>query len=148
MRGARTGPGKVMEPDKLISEARARIMWGESPSAIREFLVANGISDPVADARITEFILERNREIRSIGVRDALTGAGLASAAGGALYWISTWVLPPGAARVYGMGGRVIIAGVVVLGAIALYGFWKLVKGIIYLVRPQSEHTSIPDMSE
>ena len=26
------------------------------------------------------------------------------------------------------------------------YGLWKLVKGLVYLVRPQSEHKSIPDI--
>jgi hypothetical protein len=34
-------------------------------------------------------------------------------------------------------------SGVVLLAG--LYGLWKLVKGVIYLVRPQSEHKSIPD---
>jgi hypothetical protein len=29
-----------------------------------------------------------------------------------------------------------------------LYGFWKLIKGIVYLLRPQSEHKSIPDIDQ
>ena len=137
-----------MEPDKLITDARARMIWGESSSSVRGFLISNGISDTVADAKIKDFILERNREIRSVGVRNILVGVVLTGAAGSVLYWIFTWILPPGAARVYGVGGRAVIAGAVVLGVIVLYGFWKLVKGIFYLVRPQSEHKSVPDISE
>jgi hypothetical protein len=31
---------------------------------------------------------------------------------------------------------------------VVFYGFWKLGKGIVYLVRPQSERKSIPDISD
>ena len=134
--------------DKIVSEARARIIWGESISSVRAFLVSNGISDADADARIQEFVLERNREIRSIGIRSVLVGVLLVGSAGGVLYGIGTWTLPPGAARVYGLGGRGIITGVVALAAIALYGLWRLVKGVLDLVRPRSEHKSISDISE
>ena len=134
--------------DKIVSEARARIIWGESFSSVRAFLVSNGVSDEDADAKIQEFVIERNREIRSIGIRSVLVGILLAGSAGGVLYWMCTWILPPGGARVYGLGGRGVIGGVIVLGAIALYGLWRLVKGVIYLLRPQSERKSIPDLSE
>ncbi len=140
--------GMNITADKIVSEARARIIWGESFSSVRAFLVSNGVSDADADAKILEFVLERNREIRSIGIRSILLGVLLAGSAGGVLCWIATWILPPGAAKVYGLGGRSIIAGIIVLGAIALYGLWRLVRGVVYLVRPQSEHKSIPDISE
>jgi hypothetical protein len=39
-----------MNPDQLIMEARARIIWGESSSSVRDFLISNGISDMDADA--------------------------------------------------------------------------------------------------
>ena len=116
--------------------------------SVRDFLTSNGISETVAGAKVREAVLERNREIKSIGVRNTLMGVVLTGAAGSVLYWISTWILPPGSARVYGLGGNSIIAGAVVLGVILLYGLWKLANGIIYLVRPQSEHKSIPDISE
>ena len=134
--------------DKIVSEARARIIWGESSLSVRAFLVSNGVSEAFADAKIAEFVLERNREIRSLGIRSVVVGVLLAGSAGGVLYWIATWILPPGDAKVYGLGGRSTITGVVALAAIALYGLWRLVKGVVYLVRPQSEHKSIPDISE
>jgi hypothetical protein len=134
-----------MEHDKVVSEARARIMWGDPALSVRDFLIANGVSDTVADAKIKEFLLERNKEVKSIGVRNTLTGLVLAGAAGSVLCWISAWILPPGSAGVYGLGGRGIIAGVIALVAIVLYGVWKVVKGIICIVRPQAEHKSISE---
>lgn len=133
--------------DKIMTDARARIIWGESRQSVRDYLVSNGISDADADAKIQEFVIERNREIRSIGIRGVLVGVLLAGSAGGVLYWIGTWNLPVGAARVYGLGGRGFFTAIIVLGAIAIYGLWRLVRGIVYLVRPQSEHKSIPDIS-
>jgi hypothetical protein len=109
------------------------------------FLLSNGISEAVADARIQEFVLERNREIRSVGIRSVLIGVLLAGAAGGALF---IWIFPLGGASVYGLGGRGIISFSVVLGTIASYGLWRLVTGIFYLFRPQSEHKSIADINQ
>jgi hypothetical protein len=125
-----------MSTDKLISEARARIIWGEPSSAVRDFLIANGVSDLVADAKLKEFEVERTREIRKIGVRNVLIGGLLTGAAGLTLYLAS----PIAAAR----SGLIKALAVVLLAG--LYGIWKLVKGAVYLVRPQSEHKSIPDI--
>jgi len=125
--------------DKVISEARARIIWGESSLSVRDFLISNGISDMVADAKLKEFGLERNKELRNIGIRNTFIGAVLTGAAGIALYF----ALPPAngfSSSITRASGVILLAG--------LYGLWKLVKGVIYLVRPQSEHKSIPDIIE
>ncbi len=121
-----------MEPDKLISEARARLIWGEPALSVRAFLVSNGISDTVADAKVKEFSLARNREVRSIGIRNVLIGVVLTGAGGIGIYLLL---------HVY-----VKALGVLVLAG--LYGVWKLATGIIYLVRPQSERRSVPDIAK
>ena len=126
-----------MHADKVISEARARIIWGESSLSVRDFLISNGISDTVADAKLNEFGHERNKEIRNIGIRNTLIGVVLTGAAG-----VITYI-----ALAHGSGlssGITRALGVVLLAG--LYGLWKPVKGVIYLVRPQSEHKSIPDI--
>ncbi len=51
-----------MNVDKVIWEARARIIWGEPARSVRDFLVSNGISRAVAEAKLKEFESERRRE--------------------------------------------------------------------------------------
>jgi hypothetical protein len=47
--------GMSMSPDKIISEARARVIWGEPSPAVRDFLISNGVSVGVAAAKLKEF---------------------------------------------------------------------------------------------
>jgi hypothetical protein len=126
-----------MDPDKLIIEARARIIWGEEVSSVRDFLISNGMSKMDADAKIKEFNLERNQEIRGIGLRNLLIGLALTGGAGLMIYLIAT-------NRHSYRSGR----GIVPFAVLGIYGLWKLSKGIFYLLRPQSEHKSISDMEE
>jgi len=128
-----------MRADQVITEARARIIWGEASSSVREFLVSNGIESTVADTKLEEFNLERSRELRKIGLRNVLIGLLLTSAAGGTLYIAFPLASGIGSSFMRALG-IVLLAG--------LYGLWKLVNGVIYLVRPQSEHKSIPDIGE
>ena len=124
-----------MNDDKIISEARARIMWGEPSLAVRDFLSSTGVPDSVAVAKLAEFEQERNLELRMIGVRNVLIGVVLAGAGG-----ITLWIALPYAFN------RIIIYGLALVLMAGCYGLWKLVKGVIYLVCPQSEHKSIPDI--
>ncbi|HWW03254.1 MAG TPA: hypothetical protein VNZ64_26365 [Candidatus Acidoferrum sp.] len=125
-----------MDADKFMTEARARIVWGEPSSSVRDFLISNGVSDLVADAKLKEFELERRRELRGIGLRNLLIGIVLTGCAGITLYM---------ALRMASASSGIIKALALVLLA-GMYGLWKLVKGVVYLVRPQSEHKSIPDI--
>ena len=94
-----------------------------------------------ADAKIKELALERNAEIRKLGIRDVLIGVVLIGAAGIYFYWLFAGSHIP-SLNVWSAKGY----GVLVL--VAFYGLWRLVNGIIRLVRPKSEHGSIPDISE
>jgi hypothetical protein len=125
-----------MISDQLTTEARAKIIWGEEPASVRDFLISNGIPSKVADAKIGEFVRERNQELRVIGVRDILVGFVLFGTVS-----VATWAC----ARhfIFTSGFVKLYAGGVLVGA---YGFWRLVKGISYLVRPQAEHKSIADI--
>ena len=125
-----------MKADKFITEARARIIWGEPTLFVRDFLISNGISDLVAHAKLKEFELERSKELRKIGLRNVLIGLVLASAAGFTLY-----LELPTASDSSG-----IIKALALVLLAGLYGLSKLVTGTVYLVRPQSEHKSIPDI--
>ncbi len=82
--------------------------------------------------------LEKSREVRRIGLRNVLVGGILAGAAGVALY----------VASAVASASSVIIGALAVVLMVGLYGLWRLVKGVVYLVRPQAEHRSVPEMTQ
>ena len=130
-----------MDTEKLITEARAKIIWGESAESVRDYLTSNGLPDPEADEQIKAFNLERNREIRKMGIKNTLIVVVLTGVSGFLIYYLLTRSEMPHLSTRAGKG-----LGILMLGA--GYGLWKLVNGIIYLVRPQSEHQSISDLEE
>jgi hypothetical protein len=130
-----------MITDDLIVEARARIIWGDEPASVRCFLTSNGMATAEADAKIKELTLERNAEIRKLGIRDVLIGVVVMAAAIIFFYMLFARSNIPSQTVRSGKGYGV-------LALAALYGLWRLVNGVIRLVRPKSEHGSIPDISE
>lgn len=131
-----------MNTDDLMVEARARIVWGDEPSSVRNFLISNGMSAMDADAKLRDLIRERNEEIRRLGVRDVLIGIALLGSAGIFFSLFKFSQTPHMMFRTRGYGA----VGLPVL--MALYGLWRLITGLIRLIRPKSEHGSIPDISE
>src|SRR5215472_1370976 len=75
-----------MNTADLIVEARARITWGDEPNSVRFFLTSNGMSAAEADAKIRELTLERNADIRKLGIRDIFIGIVLIGVAGAFFY--------------------------------------------------------------
>ena len=134
-------PSFYMDTEKLITEARAKIIWGEDAESVREYLASNGMPGPEADEQIKAFNHERNLEIRKKGIKDTLIGAVLTGVCGGLIYFMLTASEIPHSSTSSGKA-----LGALMLGA--GYGLWKLVNGIIYLVRPQSEHQSITELEE
>ena len=129
-----------MYSDNLIVEARAKIIWGEEVSSVRHFLTSSGMSAADAEAKIKEFIVERNEEIRQAGVRKICIGATIATGSGILLYVAAkdsgTFFIVE---RAYSIGLFV---------ALGVFGIWMLVKGLVYLVHPESEKRSVTEMSE
>jgi hypothetical protein len=116
----------------VMTEAKAKIIWGESPASVRDFLISKGISGSDADAKIQEFYLERNAEVRRSAVKSIIVGTVLVIAAC-ILYYVTI--------RGYGYYGDYRGAGSAIGAAIfaGIYGFWRLMNGIFDLFRPQSE---------
>lgn len=129
-----------MTPEQAITEARARIIWGESALLVREFLVSNGLSAADADSKIEAFCAERILEIRTVGRRRTLIGAVILLIGGVAIYPCYKFA---DASTCLG-GIRIIL----LLALIGLVGFCKVISGVICLARPQSEHRAISEISE
>jgi hypothetical protein len=134
-----------MKPDDLISEARAKIIWGDPSSSVRNFLTANGISDIDADAVVKKINAERNSEIRTNGIKKTFLGAALVVGAG-LFFYLSLKHVDLDQMTNRGAQGFTAMAIVIAIGG--FYGLWKLIDGVNYLLRPQSEEKSISEISE
>ena len=117
-----------MTASQAITEARARIIWGESPPSVRNFLISNGISGVVADTKLDEFLREKNADIRQDSIREILSGVVLLGASGGVLFWVVWRGLLISWYAYFPTSAAILIC-------IGLYGVWKLIKGFISLVQ-------------
>lgn len=112
-------------PEPLITDARAKIVWGEPVPAVMEFLQKKGVGRTEAQALLAELVSERSREIRRIGLRKLWTGLPL--------------ILLPLAydffIRVTGHGRAKLYAVFFVAGA---YGLFRAIDGLIMVLRPKS----------
>ena len=132
-----------MNSDDLISEARAKIIWGEPPHSVRTFLISSGVPEFEADAKIEEFQAERNAEIRSVGIRKAIVGGALVVGAGILLYLS---LKDADFDRMSVRSGRGLVTICLILAIGGCYGLSRLIDGILYLVRPESVDKSISEM--
>jgi hypothetical protein len=129
-----------MKPSNISDQARAKLIWGEPANAVHEFLTSNGFSDIEAERKIAEFCAERNLDIRKIGIKKILIGGGLSFITSAHFFFAYQGAHIGSSYR--SAKGNAIIA------LVGLYGMWKLIDGIIYLARPQSETKSITEISE
>ena len=132
-----------METNKIFTEARARITWGDSAVSVRDYLIQNGIPKTEADAKVQAFNAERSAEIRKISIKNALVGIFMLTASSFLLYLDTKYYQGPHAFITSGDGSELGFFGLGIF-----YGLWKLLNGIISLIRPQSEEGSISDMLE
>jgi hypothetical protein len=135
-----TGPKEPTEPTTILSEARAKIIWGESPASVRDDLVSHGLSSAEADAKIKEFKAERNATIRKVGLKSTIVGTVLVLATG--------WICYVCFKNSKFQWNRYAVRNIATIVLVGLYGCWKLFNGIIYLVRPQSEDKSITEIPD
>ena len=129
-----------MEPDQFMIDARARIIWGESPSSVRGFLMAHGVTATDANAKIKSFQLERNSGMRSIAIRNTIAGGTILVAEGITFYPFYRYL-----DSISYTGGVRLMIGYAIGG---LYGLWRLGRGLVYLLRPQSDGRLVTDIYE
>jgi hypothetical protein len=129
-----------MNTEKILIQARAKIIWGDSAQSVRDYLIANGLSEEEAEHIIAELNAERHKEIRKAGIKKILIGSVLILVA--AIYFLA--IFDGGTSRI----GRRSAAAPVVCAFGGLYGLWKLIDGIFYLLRPQSETKDISQISD
>lgn len=112
-------------PEPVAVEARAKLMWGESPTKVLAFLQSKQVEEKVALALLEEVQAERAETIRAEGMTKIWSGALLA-------------LLPIGyyfAGRMLGFWLIKLFAGLIVVGA---YGLVRLTNGLSMAVRPRA----------
>ena len=131
--------------DPLLSDARARVIWGEPLEDVKKHLVAGGLATGQADSLVREFEAERIADLRKIALRRIYLGLGFAVASYAVLWWLfnkSGLVLAP-------RGLRRRVKGILFIGiAGGLFGAWKLYSGLFLLIVPRSETRQLSDVED
>jgi len=121
-----------MRRNQALTDARARIFWGEPPVEAIKHLMSQGIPYEEAAALVAPMIQERHATLRGVGLRKTLIGAGLVCVP------ILAWF---GFVSVGYISLKLFALPVMV----GLYGGWLLINGIITLVAPKSESGDVAD---
>lgn len=109
-----------------LDEARARIIWGESPAEVQHWLVTEeGLTEQQAKVIIDDIRRQRATEVRRSGLRSARAGAGLFL--GGLGSWAAIGFLPW-------------IPAILLVGSLCLmvYGLYKIVSGLLRTLSGQA----------
>jgi hypothetical protein len=107
-------------------EAKAKILWGDSPEDVGRFLIMQGFTQQEASELAGKLFAERAATIRANGVRKIITGFGL--------------ICVPVVALIIFLSMKVIptqLLGLTVM--VGLWGAWMVLKGTIMMVSPKSE---------
>ena len=119
-------PPRRIDCDSVETEARAKILWGESREEVIAFMVVQGIDRVEATEFVDELLNERAQEIRGAGLRKIFIGIPL--------------ICLPFGAWIYFMAVGLIYLWPLALAIMAgLYGIWSLITGIIMFVSPKKE---------
>jgi len=123
-------PGKPSVPrrEDLEIEIRSRLMWGESPEAVRSDFIQKGVRSGELDTLLNRAVQDRKAYYRKQGVKNMLLGAGLL-ALGIVILLATDDAAKEGRARI---SGRIVILGI----AAPAGGLLLLFKGIRRISRP------------
>jgi hypothetical protein len=113
-------------------EARAKILWGDSPEEVIKFLMIRGFSCQEASDKVHVLFKERLAEIRANGIVKILTGIFVAVGAATSFLFLvkigflSIWLLASA-------------------GIACVSGMWMILIGIFKVLTPKSEHGDASD---
>ena len=112
-------------PEPIVVDARAKIVWGESPEKVLAFLQSKSVGDKDAFELIEELQKERAASIRADGIKKTWIGV-LFVLAPVAYYFASMLI---------GYWSMKFFAALIVLGAVGLV---KITNGLSMILRPRA----------
>jgi hypothetical protein len=118
--------------DQLEHEARAKIFWGDEAEAVVKFLRMNGVSYEEAESIVDSFVGERLAALRGSGVRKIIFGALMVA-------------VPVIAYVIFISMGFIPLKTFACTVVVGLWGAWKVLKGGLMFVFPESETVDLAD---
>jgi len=130
----RTVPGQLSH-EQAMHEARAKILWGDSPESVASFLRVHGFSREEAAEFVDDLYRERLSTVRGSGFANIIGGSLLIAIP--IVFFAVSWFI---VGRLYTR----LFALTVVVGFV---GLWMLIKGLHMVVSPKSQsgHSEEPD---
>jgi hypothetical protein len=112
--------------DQLLVEARAKIIWGESPASVHAWLLANGLGEKSARDLLARLARERAATIRNLAVDKIVRG-------------LLLMLVPVAGLVVFLCIGLIFEKILAVLMVIGFFGLWKFVSGLVELFFPSTK---------
>jgi hypothetical protein len=126
---------REIDRDRIITEGRAKIFWGDAPEAATNFMASQGLDYAEASALAAGFYRERLATLRGIGLRRIFVGGGMVC-------------VPIIAFFVYRHLGYLPIKLFVIKVAVGLWGFVMFVRGAIMLLAPRLGSEDVADQQD
>ena len=121
--------------EQMETQARAKILWGESQEAVVTFLISYGMDAQEAWGVVQELQAERAATIRVSGIKKIIIG-------------VVCVLVPIGSFVAFKKAGVLPVKLFAVTVVIGLFGGWKFVSGIFNIIFPESEQGDLADDSE
>ena len=126
---------REIDRDRIITEARAKIFWGDTTDQVTMFMMGQGFDHPEASALVAGMYRERLANLRGIGLRRIFIGAGMMG-------------VPVVSFFFYRHAGYLPIKLFAIKAAVGLWGFVMLIKGAIQLLAPKLGNEDLADQND
>jgi hypothetical protein len=123
---------REIDRDRLTTEARAKIFWGDAPEEVTKFLMAQGLEHGEASDLVAGMYKERLATLRGIGLRRVLIGGGMIC-------------VPIVSFFFYIRAGHLPIKLFAAKVAVGVWGAWMFIRGAIMLIAPKMGSEDIAD---
>jgi hypothetical protein len=121
-----------VDPAKAEVEARSKIIWGDPPKEVVQFLMMQGFSHEDATVSVRAMFQERATALQGIGIKKIVTGMALMA-------------VPVVAILIFAYFHVAFITLLAFAIAVGLWGAWMFLRGSIMLLFPKLEAGDVSD---
>ncbi len=122
----------LVSREQAEHEARAKVMWGDSPEQIVSYLMVQGFTHPEAMSLTDDLFRERTAEVRKTGIGKIIKGSLL-------------MCVPVVAVIVCLAIGFFIVKLVGAAILVGVYGAYLVIRGLLMALAPKSEKGDVTD---